>query len=309
MNKNEIIDFNLNGLKIIEFNDERIINNIQKFKLRYNLNRIFSYKAWCKLIIITPEDFNNIYNLNEEEQINLMNKLNKFENDDNKYKILYLNFKNHSPYQQNFLYFCEKYLNSNKNINNIIIDNIGEINKEYTYLKKCNNFSKIKLPFLESIIFEKEIISEKKDEVINEEDNNARNLELIYFGYTSWSQNCLGINNNIDINFDPIGIKNFIYDFFDYSGNFYIYEGFDRNNNLIYYNITHKIENDELYRIFFIDNKIITLKFIREKIEIKYDKENNQLIIIKKNKEGKDQLKVYKIKSINKFFNKIRKNI
>jgi hypothetical protein len=88
-----------------------------------------------------------------------MKKLNQFEKENTQYKILYLNFCNNSPYQTNFAYFCEKYLNLNNNINIILIDNIGENNKENDFFKNNTNFKKIKLPYLKSIIYEKDITS------------------------------------------------------------------------------------------------------------------------------------------------------
>ena len=60
------------------------------------------------LNIITPNDFNNIKNLNQDEINNLKNKLNQIENnkEETDAKTLFIDFENNSPYQENFIYFC-----------------------------------------------------------------------------------------------------------------------------------------------------------------------------------------------------------
>jgi hypothetical protein len=68
--KDSKIDFHLSSLEAIDFSDDNIINDIQCFKLRYNLSKIFSNKMIFKVIMITPEDYNNISNLSEEERKN-----------------------------------------------------------------------------------------------------------------------------------------------------------------------------------------------------------------------------------------------
>ena len=95
--------------------------------LSYNLYFFFSKKEWPNLIIIKPNDFNNIKNLNEEEIKNLNNKLNKFKNNEieNDLKILLIDFENNSPYQHNFIYFCNNYLGYNESITTLFIRNIG----------------------------------------------------------------------------------------------------------------------------------------------------------------------------------------
>ena len=52
----EKINFNLKSLENIEFEDKKIVNDIQIFRLRYNLNKIFDNKFRKKLIVITPDD-------------------------------------------------------------------------------------------------------------------------------------------------------------------------------------------------------------------------------------------------------------
>ena len=88
--------------------------------------------------MITPEDYNNIFSLNKEEENNLDKKLDKFYYENTKCKILYLNFKNNSPYNKNFVYFCEKYLYYNNNINIIVIDNLGGNNQDTDYRQAYN---------------------------------------------------------------------------------------------------------------------------------------------------------------------------
>lgn len=68
--KDSKIYFHLSSLETIDFSDDNIINEIQCFKLRYNLSKIFSNKIIFKVILITPKDYNNISNLSEEEKRN-----------------------------------------------------------------------------------------------------------------------------------------------------------------------------------------------------------------------------------------------
>ena len=165
---NEKNNINLNSLENIEFNDDYLINEIQVFTLRYYLYTIFNCKIWNKLIVITPDDYNNIFNLNKKEENNLYKKLDKFENENTNYKILYLNFNNTSPFNKNFAYFCEKYLYYNENINIIILNNIGNINKDDNYINSNKNIKKLEFPNLKCIIFENEIISNNINEIQNE---------------------------------------------------------------------------------------------------------------------------------------------
>ena len=300
--KDSKIDFHLSSLEAIDFSDDNIINDIQCFKLRYNLSKIFSNKMIFKVIMITPEDYNNIFKLSEEEKKKLMKKLNKFEKENTQYKILYLNFFNNSPYQTNFAYFCEKYLNLNNNINIILIDNIGENNKEKDFFKNNTNLNKIKLPNLKSIIYENDITSNKNKNDGNNEFSNELNKQIYNFSLINAYDN-FKILENEDMIFDRFNIKTFVDDFFDYSG-LSTYEGYDYNNILIYLNIIEKIPNNELYRIFFIEDKICKLKLNNEKKYIKFDKINNKLTLIKHNseKEKEKQIKCH-INTFDEFLN------
>ena len=206
--KDSKIYFHLSSLETIDFSDDNIINEIQCFKLRYNLSKIFSNKIIFKVIMITPKDYNNISNLSEEKKKKLMKKMNQFEKENTEYKILYLNFCKNSPYQTNFAYFCEKYLNLNNNINIILIDNIGENNKENDFFKNNKNLKKIKLPNFKSIIYEKDITSykykNKNDE--NNEFSNEINNKIYNLSFINVYEN-IKILENENMVFDRFDIK------------------------------------------------------------------------------------------------------
>ena len=68
LEKEKIKQLNFDSLESIIFNDDYIEDDFQRFKIRYNLNQIFSNKVWCKLVIITPNDYKDIYELNEKKQ-------------------------------------------------------------------------------------------------------------------------------------------------------------------------------------------------------------------------------------------------
>ena len=301
LRNNDKINTKFNSLENIEFDDEDLINNIQVFKLRYNLNEIFDpNKFKNKLIMITPEDYNNIVNLKKKEEDNLNKKLDKFWIENTKYKILFLNMKNNSPYNKNFIYFCEKFLYYNKNINIIIIDNLGDVNKDNEVYNFTKSIKKLRFPNLKCIIFEDEITLNNKGKIQKEENNEIGQM-LYNFNYDI-------DYNEKEINFDPFGVKSFINKFFDIS-NFNIYEGYNDKNHLIYLNISKNITVDELYRIFYIDNKVSFLKLINENIEIKFNKDKKQLTVINRNNKEEKQLNTYKINTYHEFFYKLNKNM
>ena len=99
----------------------------------------------------------------------------------------------------------------------------------------------------------------------------------------------------------------FINKFFDFS-NFYIYEGYNNKNHLLYLKITKNITVDELYRIFFLENKILILKLINENFEIKYNRDKKEMYLLNKNNQKK-KLQSYKINSFCNFFYKLNKII
>ena len=182
------INFNFKSLKKVVFDDNENLPFIELFQKRYFLNDIFNDKIWCKIIKITPKDYENIFDLNEEQEKKLYNKLNQFEKDKTCFKILYLNFENNSPLQKKFIYFYEKYLYDNKNINTIIIDNISYIKSEKEYELK-----KLKFLYVTQLHYEIDLIFNSfkvdiKDDLMNHfeiKDNSS----FIYKGYD--------INNNL----------------------------------------------------------------------------------------------------------------
>ena len=252
--KNEQISYNqFKSLKKIEFNDDKVTNNIKRFKLRYNLNKIFGFNIWSKIIIINYKEIENIY-INKTEEKNIINKLFSFDNDTTNLKILLIDFEYNSPQQNIFYNFCKTYLNNNSNINMLIFCKIGNLNCDENFY---NNNAKIILPNLIQIYYEKDI-EEKK-------------------------------NNNV-------GILKFIKRLFDIN-KFFIYEGYDDKNNIIYLNIAlHSIEEEELLRIFLYENKISLFNLIKEDIQIKYNKNKNHLIINHIN----NKLKIQEKNSFNK---------
>ena len=212
--KNNLI---FESLKKIEFNDDKIKNNIRRFKLRYNLNKIFGMHLWSQVRIILYKDIKNILsNKNEEKPPeNIMNIMNNFlyENNTN-LKILLIDLEYNSPYQKIFYDFCKTYLDNNENINMIIIHGIGNINHDDKFDK---NLKKIIIPNISDIFYEREI---------NEKNNNNQ-----VFG--------------------------FIDSFFDISKLTMVYEGYDDNNNLNYLNISsNSILEDEINRIFLDEKKV-----------------------------------------------------
>ena len=249
--------------------------------------------------MITPEDYNNIVNLKKKEEDNLNKKLDKFWIENTKYKILFLNMKNNSPYNKNFIYFCEKFLYYNKNINIIIIDNLGDVNKDNEDYNFTKSIKKLRFPNLKCIIFEDEITLNNKGKIQKEENNEVG--QIYNFNYDI-------DYNEKEINFDPFGVKSFINKFFDIS-NFNIYEGYNDKNHLIYLNISKNITVDELYRIFYIDNKVSFLKLTNENIEIKFNKDKKKLTVINRNNKEKKQLNTYKINTYHEFFYKLNKNM
>ena len=164
------INIKLENLDKVEYIEDKFLTAYEKFNLRYKLRTIFNNKDLFNLIIITPEDFNNIKEITEAKKNNLINKLNLCEQNNNNnntdLKIILFDFQNNSPYQENFIFFCEKYLSDINNINIIVIRNFGKINFKLDYK---NNIKKplIHFKLLEKIIFENKIYV-YNNEVINE---------------------------------------------------------------------------------------------------------------------------------------------
>jgi hypothetical protein len=75
-------------------------------------------------------------------------------------------------------------------------------------------------------------------------------------------------------------IYTFIESFFDIKKLVMVYEGYDDNNNLNYLNISsNNILEDEINRIFLDEQKVYSFHLKREKIQIKYNRKKNHLLI------------------------------
>jgi hypothetical protein len=246
---------NLNSLKKIDCYDDHMVNKIQMLKLRFNLMKIFGENN-----IVTP----NLLESNISEEKALWQKTNVYECSNTKYKTLYINFEYNSPYQNMVFNFCEKYINDNRNLNTLIFYNFGMINHDEECYKKIKSIKKIKVPELIQIFYDKNWTGK---DMVNQTINNNMNEK----------------------EYNTKKIKNFICSFFEI-GNLLIYEGYNNNNELIYYNIIKKIDENELDRIFKTKNEIVVLNLIFENIQIKYERDNYHLIIIKNNHKGKDYL-------------------
>ena len=267
--KMEKLNLNLFSLKKIEFFDDRINENVQRIQLRYFLNKIFGKNAWCKLIIINYKELENIDKLNERNKNDFIIKLNSFEKEKTNHKILYINLENFSPFQKNIIYFFENYIKNNKNINTIIINNIGNINYNNESYKTIKDNNKIKLPYIEQIIYDNNIFHENKND-INNKNNEIK--EINYF----FSSLC-----------DDEKLLS--------------YEGYDNNKNLVYFNACKKITCNELERVFKENKNIISLKLVFENIVIKYERNKSHLSIINIGQKGKDYIYYTPIKYFSKF--------
>ena len=77
------LNINLKKIKKVKFDDNKYSKIYDKFIQIYKLNSIFTNKCFFNLIIITPEDFNGVNEINEEQEKCLLNKLNLFEQSNN----------------------------------------------------------------------------------------------------------------------------------------------------------------------------------------------------------------------------------
>jgi len=260
------IDLNFYSLKKIEFNDDEIINNVERIQIRYYLNKIFGENVWCKLITINYKELENIDNLSENSKNDFFVKINSFEKEKTKHKILYINFENNSPFQQKIIEFFGNYVHKNKNINTIVINNLGNMNYDKRCYDKMKEQQKIKIPNLEQIIYDNNIFQDSKNDINNE-------------------------------------IKYFISSLFDIE-KLLTYEGYDNNNNLVYFNIFQKITSNEIKRVFKENKNIVSIKLVFENMEIKYEKNNKHLSVINIGKKGKEYLYYTPIK----YFGELIKN-
>ena len=246
----------------------------KKIFVRYSINNFFSSKAWCNLVIIKPDDFNNIKNFNNEEIDILTSKINKFEEDENKEvesKILYIDFENNSPFQENFIYFWNKYLNYNECFDTIYFTNIGKINYSQIWYEEIKN-------------------------------------NKIYANYFSNLVNIYYLNKDKKISGEIYGndIKEFINLFFCLGKSSFLHEVyFDKE--LAYFYCTDKL--DISYIKTNIKNKNLSIKIYNDNIEIGYDynrtfkiKQNNDIL------EKKTIIQIYNlIKDIYSSISKIKR--
>ena len=239
------INLNLISLKTIEFNDEIIENNVLRFKIRYHLNKIFGFNAWCNLSIIKYKEIENFDN-NKDERVKVKQKAYIFNNKTTNLKVLLIDLEHNSPYQTTFYNFCKECLDNNPYINLIVFHNIGNNHYDEEFYKNIKNNPKIIIPNLSQILYE------------NTEEKIEENI--------------------------PTNCNSFFNSFFDCS-KFMLYEGYDNNNNLIYFNMSlEKLQEHELNRIFLNENKIYLINCKYENIQIKYKRNDNHLIIKNNNK-------------------------
>jgi hypothetical protein len=131
-------------------------------------------------------------NEDKEKQYNIMQN---FSDDTNtNLKILLIDLENNNPYQKIFYDFCKKFLENNQNISMIVFHRIGNNNNNNDENFDKNNLTKIIIPNLTEIYYERDI-------------NDKNYINQIY---------------------------EFIETFFDIKKLCMIYEGYDDKNNLNY---------------------------------------------------------------------------
>ena len=276
INKNKVYDTLKSVDKIIYDEPDYLKDDgYKKIFVRYSIINFFSSKAWCNLVIIKPDDFNNIKNLKNEEIDILTHKINKFEEDENKEvesKILYIDFENNSPFQENFIYFWNKYLGYNDYFNTIYITNIGKINYSQIWFENIKNNKTLASYF--------------------------SNLGNIY--YINKDKLYGEKNQNVD------DIKKFIYLFFYLENSSFLHEIYiDKELNYLYYTDELDISCIKGMK----KNKNISIKIYNDNIEIGYEytgtfkiKVNNNIL------EEKTIIEIYKIiEKISSRISKIKK--
>ena len=248
---------NLENLEKVEYNENKYLTLYDKFILRYKLNLIFNKKYFFNLIIITPEDFNNIKEINEEKKKYIINKFNLFEQNNNNntdLKIMLLDFQNNSPYQENFIYFCEKYLSNIKSVNTVLIFNIGTINEKIECKKNIKK-PLINFYLVKNIIYENKIYI-NKGEIGNE---IKEFIDLFFYIdnllYKIYAQHFLFYSNELKL-FDIIDKNNIIVSFEI------------KNLKIYFYNIIYEIYNKKELNIKQCENKDIN--FLNIKKTLKY---------------------------------------
>ena len=249
------INLNFFSLEEVEFQDKDIMNQVDKLKVRYYMNKIFGSSTWCKMVNINYHDIENIFDLKDKDKLKFVRKINQFKHEfNNNCKGLFFNLENNSLFQKKVIHFFQEYIAPSPNIDIIIINNFGKENCDEEVYKNIKQSKKIKLTKIKQIIYDYNLFKEK--DLMPEKTDD---------------------------------IKLFINNTFDY-GNLLYYEAYDINKNLIYFNICKKLEIYEIQRVFQTVENIFIFKLIFEMIEIKIEKDKNNIYIINYGQKSKEYL-------------------
>ena len=231
--KEKNFDLHLDYIEKIIF-DEEYYYFYTRFFVRYNLSFLFN-NAWCKIIIIKSSDLNNIKTMDKKI---MMQKLNMFEShEETDLKILLIDFEHNSPYQENFIFFCNNYLRVNDTIDTIAIFNIGKKN----YDSKCYDKMKNQNP---EMYFSKlvNIIYENNDDNYESNENDVKEFINLFF-YTDNLFYYVEIynNNSNQLRFlffvNEVDIKDIIVNVINkFCNSEYIMQIYYDNINLTFYN-------------------------------------------------------------------------
>ena len=171
-----------------------------------------------------------------------------------------MDFQNNSPYQENFIYFCEKYLSNIKSVNTVLIFNVGTINEKIECKKNIKK-PLINFYLVKNIIYENKIYI-NKGEIGNE---IKEFIDLFFYTdnllYKIYAQHFLFYSNELKL-FDIIDKNNIIVPF-------------EIKNLKIYFdNIIYEIYNKKELNIKQCENKDInflnikkTLKYLKKKFQ------------------------------------------
>ena len=257
----------LSKIKYIETVQKFIFHNINFNKYVPYYNKIFNnndvYQSKLSFLI------DNYYKVDNkrEYQIEKLKNINEVKLEDNDFLYLYEKIK--------IYYFINELFNQNSQLyikdKTMIINNKNN-NKDFSSFKQLIIFINQSLKDNEKVknLF---IINDKKllnNEKINEKELEIKLNDIKEFCFISEQpENC---KNLIDIILPSNSNDN---------NNNYIYEGYDKNNNLIYYRRgLENIQSFDLIELFHY-NKIITkIKLIKEQIIINYIEERTKLEIL-----------------------------
>ena len=262
-------EFFLNKNQFISYNDEYYQSIISYLIDEYLLNYIES-----------KENVLNYINIEEIEM--------KEENLDNiyeRYKIIY-GFNKMFPYLKNKKWFEIKYKD--------LLDNKNKININYEFKIFIIDFENKQLNLSLNTIIE-----QISSFILNIFPNNKNSIEILCFynfhlDISNDKNNCINsikfdnfpnlkeffINNENDmqiINTSKIDMRKFFYNQFSF-----LYFGYDKNDNLIYYrNGINKIKATDILDLFNLFNKnIVKLRLKFESIDIFLNKDKTELKIV-----------------------------